>query len=468
MRISCFGPALAAVCAGLCCVASVAAASGASRPKITIIEPAAGQTSTAEVTVGRLGVRSVKCRIWNRRLAVKRVAGSRSRGVGTYTYRVAGAGAALNCTAISRGKPRLSGTATASRKVSVRGLRIVSTNCGDGITYATKDGRMTARDFEALGESAPFDNSTSVTWIVPKCGALPQGQQPGGRSDGVRTIAHAATAGRARAGAATGIATPNWAGFQSNTSNSYSSAQSRWTLPAAVPSPPNATYESSWVGIGNGSSKSGAMFQAGTELDVTPSPAPVNPLPAYASMYAWWELYPDVGPYNGQQTSVPTDQSKRVSAGQKLQNFPIRLGGTYWTRITIPNRRTGQVSICSITSHKVTCVATIRVSFPKSYTVQQSTYECIAERTEINGILSPFSDIKGTWFKGCGAVVRGSGKWQWMGRHRRLYLWATRNRTVAKCGAPPYSVETGKIHYGAFPIRWLNYGYPQRAKACGV
>ena len=59
---------------------------------------------------------------------------------------------------------------------------------------------------------------------------------------------------------------PNWSGYQTATGR-YTDVQAEWNIPAVHDSGSRSYYSSTWVGIGDGSSPSDQLIQAGSESD---------------------------------------------------------------------------------------------------------------------------------------------------------------------------------------------------------
>jgi hypothetical protein len=254
----------------------------------------------------------------------------------------------------------------AAAKYGADGVNLVSsaTNCGDGVANLPAGGRaMTAADFAALGVSIPSTGSPLTTpgtrWVVPRCAHLSAVQNPGGRADGSTSTASPQIGARAAASAQMG-GSANWTGFQSNGGGPYSDATTEWTIPSSFPTPPGDTYESSWAGLGSGASDSNALFQAGTETIVNTSDGVSN--------YAWWEFYP-------------------WNTAQKITNLSIRSGSVNYAEVSHTGYGQGKVQMCTEPpgQSSFTCTS-FGVTWGTAYTIGSSQFECIAERTEVNGV----------------------------------------------------------------------------------
>jgi Peptidase A4 family len=75
----------------------------------------------------------------------------------------------------------------------------------------------------------------------------------------------------------------NWSGYQTATGR-YTDVQAQWNLPAVHDSGSRDYYSSSWVGIGDGSSSSDQLIQAGSESDWLGSSG--------TRYYLWIQIYP--------------------------------------------------------------------------------------------------------------------------------------------------------------------------------
>jgi hypothetical protein len=246
-------------------------------------------------------------------------------------------------------------------------------------------------------------------------------------------------------GTVSGEGSANWSGFQSNTGDTYQNAEDDFGLPVPSEHPPGNTYESSWIGIGTGTAGNQAMLprwrqrlQAGTETDVTSSGS--------VSKYAWWEFVPE----NDQQTITGPDLANGSNPSASVAHTGAGLGG---------------VEVCGVTQ----CVV-FQVSWPSTYTLDTSVYECIAERTEerLSGVWTfpRVTDVTGLRFNLCEGQD-SAGHEQYMGNHNRVFIYMSKNYSDAQCLVAPWSIETGAIGgYGSFPIDWLGYGYPIAARGC--
>jgi hypothetical protein len=232
------------------------------------------------------------------------------------------------------------------------------------------------------------------------------------------------------------VGSANWTGFQSNGRGPYQAASLEWYIPASYPTPPGNTYESSWVGIGAGSS-SDALFQAGTETDVNTAGGVTN--------FAWWEF-------------VPMNNAVEV-------NLPIQPGSFDFADVTHTGFGTGEVELCTWPpgASSWTCT-TFGVSWGTAYTVGTPQFECIAERPDRSGVFYRVTDITGAQFYGCQAYA---GTWKAIGNINRYYIWMAKTQTASKCFTAPWAIETGTIYNSDdFGFRWYGYGWPIAKAAC--
>lgn len=319
-------------------------------------------------------------------------------------------------------------------------LTAAATNCGDHVSYAPTGGQgMTAADFAALGMRVPSTGSPvtrpGTRWVVPHCAHLPAGQHPG--EPAVRAASTGSLpAGPRNAGSTQMLASANWTGFQSNGGGPYEDAATEWYIPSSYPTPPGDTYESSWVGIGAGSS-SDALFQAGTETNVNTAGGVSN--------YAWWEF-------------VPLNYQQMVS-------LSIQPGSFDWAEVSHTGYGQGQVELCTWPpgASSWTCT-TFGVSWGTAYTIGTPQFECIAERTEVNGNFPRVTDITGAQFYDCEAYT---GSWQAIGNINRYYYWLAKTQTASQCFTAPWAIETGSIYNSYdFGFRWYGYGWPIPAADC--
>ena len=244
-------------------------------------------------------------------------------------------------------------------------------------------------------------------------------------------------------GTSTEVGSANWSGFQSTTGNTYSEAETDWTIPSATyPTPPGATYESSWAGLGSGASDSAALFQAGTEVDVNTSDN--------VTIYPWWEFYPE----NTEQT---------------ISNLTIQPGATNdnYASLTHTGSGMGEVEVCTEYDEDWTCIDPIEVTWNTSkYTLDTSQYECIAERPEqADKTWQRLTDVVGMAFSGCEGLD-SSSTWEAMGDYNRDYIYTAKTQTAAACDTNPWAMETGDITGSDFPMRWLGYAYPIAVADC--
>jgi hypothetical protein len=234
-------------------------------------------------------------------------------------------------------------------------------------------------------------------------------------------------------------ASPNWTGFQSNGGGPYSQAFTEWTIPSSFPIPPGNTYESSWAGVGSGASAKDALFQAGTETDVTTSGGVAN--------YAWWEFYP-------------------MNPAQKISNFPIRSGSVNYAQVSHTGYGKGLVQMCTQPpgQSSFTCITPITVTWGTAYAIGSSQFECIAERPLINGVWNRLTNITGVNFYDCSGY---SSSWQAIGNINRFYIYMTKTQTASQCFTAPWATQTGSIYNsGNFAINWYGYGWPISASSC--
>lgn len=309
------------------------------------------------------------------------------------------------------------------------------TDCGgvNNTSYSPPQGLpMTAADFAALGMQQPPPGSpmtaTGTQWVVPQCDSIPDGEQPGGPTS------------PSNSGSSTMQASPNWVGFQSNNSTTYSGAYNEWFIPSSFSAPPGDTYESSWAGIGSGSSSSDALLQAGTETDVTATGNVTN--------YAWWEFYP----MNSQQ----------------IYSLSVYSGSTDLAEVEHTGSGQGTANICTepAGSGTFTCTGIILISWGSGCSIDTSQFECIAERTEIGVYLDRLTDIAGIQFSNCEGY---NGNWLLIGDIDRYYYYMAKTQTAAYCYTSPWAAETGDIYNDAdFGINWYGYGYPIEASECGL
>jgi hypothetical protein len=320
-------------------------------------------------------------------------------------------------------------------------LTAAATNCGDGVSYLPAGGHaMTAADFAALGMPVPSAGSPQTRqgtrWVVPRCAHLPPGQHPGGPA--VRsTSTMSPHVGSQTAASAQMGASANWTGFQSNGGGPYEDAFTEWTIPSSFPTPPGNTYESSWAGLGSGASDSNALFQAGTETNVNTGDRVSN--------YAWWEFYP--------------------ANAQQVVNLSIRSGSVDYAEVSHTGYGQGEAQVCTEPpgSSSFTCVD-IGITWGTAYTIGSSQFECIAERTEVNGVYPRVTDITGAQFYGCQAYT---SSWQYIGNINRIYWWMAKTQTASQCFTAPWAIETGSIYDSYdFGFRWYGYGWPIPAADC--
>jgi hypothetical protein len=234
-------------------------------------------------------------------------------------------------------------------------------------------------------------------------------------------------------------ASANWVGFQTNGGGPFSGAYTEWTIPSSFPTPPGTTYESSWAGLGSGASKSNALLQAGTETSVSTSDKVTN--------YAWWEFLP-------------------ANASQTIKNFPIRSGSLNSAQVVHTGSGKGSVQVCTEPPGQTSFTCTnFGVKWGTAYTVGSSQFECIAERTEIDGDLFPrLTDITGVQFSNCQGEADG---WEDIGDFNRTYWYMAKAQKASQCRTAPWAAETGSIHdAGDFAIDWKGYGWPILAKDC--
>lgn len=330
---------------------------------------------------------------------------------------------------------------------TIAGLVAQTTTCGSGIAYEPANGGpMTVADLQALGISAIDPNSPPMQqgtrWVVPQCSAIPNGEQPGGPGvTSPTTVSPTPAVTPDNSGTATPVYSPNWGGFVSNTGDTYSSAESEWSMPSSFPTPPGNTYESSWPGIGSGSSKSAALLQAGTAVDVSSSGS--------VTMYPWWEFYP-------------------MNTEQRVGGLTIEPGSTEWAEVDHTGSGQGYIQICSLYDEDWNCVTPFSVSWPTgsgNYTLDTSQYECIAERPEqSDGTWQRLTDISGMSYTGCNGIT--GGNWVAMGDASRTYWYITKTQTSSQCFSSPFALETGDISDANFPMDWLGYAFPISASAC--
>lgn len=321
-------------------------------------------------------------------------------------------------------------------------LTRAATNCGDGVASLPASGlAMTAADFAAQGLPAPSAGSPLTSpgtrWVVPRCGPLPAGQQPGGRTAGADP-AVSPQAGARPAASAKMVASPNWTGFSSNGGGPYNDAFTEWTIPSSFPTPPGATYESSWAGIGGGGSDSNGLFQAGTETSVSTSDR--------VTTYAWWEFYPE-------------------NVEQVITNLSIRPGSVDYAEVSHTGSGQGRVQVCTKPpgQSSFTCTS-FGVTWGTAYTIGSSQFECIAERSEVNRDLPRLTDITGVRFSDCKGYT---SSWQAIGNINRAYWYMAKTQTISQCHTAPWAAETGSIYDSDdFAIDWLGYGWPIPAKDC--
>jgi hypothetical protein len=300
---------------------------------------------------------------------------------------------------------------------------------------------MTAADFAALGVSIPSTGSPLTTpgtrWVVPRCAHLSAVQNPGGRADGSTSTASPQIGARAAASAQMG-GSANWTGFQSNGGGPYSDATTEWTIPSSFPTPPGDTYESSWAGLGSGASDSNALFQAGTETIVNTSDGVSN--------YAWWEFYP-------------------WNTAQKITNLSIRSGSVNYAEVSHTGYGQGKVQMCTEPpgQSSFTCTS-FGVTWGTAYTIGSSQFECIAERTEVNGVYPRLTNITGVQFYNCKGYT---SSWQGIGNINRFYWYMAKTQTASQCRTAPWAAETGTIYDSDnFAINWYGYGWPILANDC--
>lgn len=332
-----------------------------------------------------------------------------------------------------------------SQAAAAVGLAAENSSCGDGVVYTPMDGgAMTPAEFEALGESVPDPGSpvmqSTTHWVVPQCSSLPTGEQPGGPTANPAPAVTSSTVTADNAGTATEYGSANWSGFQSFTGDTYNQAQAQWTVPSSYPTPPGDTYESSWAGLGSGASDSQSLLQAGTEVNVSSGGS--------VSTYAWWEFYPE-------------------NLQQKISNLTINRGSTNYAIVTHSGYGTGSVQVCTEGSYW-TCSAIIDVTWGTSYTIDTSEYECIAERTKEGATLPRLTNVSGIDYSNCWGYVPATSSWQFMGNWNRIYYYMSKNQAADDCAVSPWSMKTGDISAGSFPLDWIGYGWPIAAKACGI
>jgi hypothetical protein len=321
-------------------------------------------------------------------------------------------------------------------------LTPAATNCGDGISYLPASGHaMTTADFAARGMPVPPAGSPltrqGTRWVVPRCAHLPAGQHPG-RPAARATSTMSPHAGFRPAASAQMGASANWTGFQSKGGGPYNDAFTEWTIPSSFPAPPGNTYESSWAGLGSGASDSNALFQAGTETNVNTGGGVSN--------YAWWEFYPG-------------------NVEQKVSNLSIRSGSVNYAEVSHTGYGVGEVNLCTKPpgQSSFTCTA-FPVTWGTDYTIGSSQFECIAERTEVNGVYPRLTDITGVQFSNCEAYT---SSWQAIGNINRYYWWMAKTQTANQCRTAPWAAETGSIYNSDdFGINWYGYGWPISAADC--
>lgn len=321
-------------------------------------------------------------------------------------------------------------------------LTLAATSCGDGVSSRPASGQaMTAADFTALGMPVPSAGSPLTSpgtrWVAPRCAPLPAGQQPGGRAVGTTATVSSGIGARPAVSRQMG-ASANWTGFQSNGGGPYGAAYTEWTIPSSFPTPPGDTYESSWAGLGSGASDSNALFQAGAETSVNTSDEVTD--------YAWWEF-------------VPMNKSQRIT------NLSIRSGSVDYAEVSHTGYGKGQVQVCTKAPGKssFTC-SSFGVTWGTAYTIGTSQFECIAERTEVNGVFPRLTDIRGVQFYNCRGYTRS---WQPIGNLNRFYYYMAKTQTARQCFTAPWAAETGSIYDSDdFAIDWYGYGWPIPAKDC--
>ncbi len=359
--------------------------------------------------------------------------------------RVAGVGTAVLVAAIFSTAASAS-SLTAKQAVARHGADAVNltpavTNCGAGVSYLPAGGHgMTAADFAALGMPVPSAGSPltrpGTRWVVPRCAHLPAGQHPGGPAARA-TSTGSPGAGPQNTGSTQMLASANWTGFQSNGGGPYQAAYTEWYIPSSYPTPPGNTYESSWIGIGSGDSDSDALFQAGTETNVNTHDGVTN--------YAWWEF-------------VPLNY-------QQMVNLSIQSGSFDFAEVLHTGYGQGEVELCTWPpgASSWTCT-TFGVSWGTAYTIGTPQFECIAERTEVNGDFPRLTDITGAQFYDCEAYT---GSWQAIGNINRYYYWMAKTQTASQCFTAPWAIQTGTIYDSDdFGFRWYGYGWPIPAADC--
>jgi hypothetical protein len=368
------------------------------------------------------------------------------RGRYSKVLRVVGVGTAVLVSAIfstgASASPLTAKQAVPRSGAAAVNLAPAATNCGDGVSYLPAGGQaMTAADYAALGMPVPPTGSAltrpRTRWVVPRCANLPAGQHPG--EPAARSASTVSSQVGFRPAASTQMgASPNWTGFQSNGGGPYNDASTEWTIPSSFPTPPGDTYESSWAGIGSGASDSNGLFQAGTETNVNTSDGVSN--------YAWWEFYPE-------------------NREQKITNFPIRSGSVDYAEVSHTGYGQGHVQVCTEPpgQSSFTCTS-FGVAWGTPYTIGSSQFECIAERTEVNGTLPRLTNIAGVQFYNCKGYT---SSWQAIGNLNRIYWYMAKTPTASQCRTAPWAAQTGSIYNSDdFAINWYGYGWPILAEDC--
>jgi hypothetical protein len=106
----------------------------------------------------------------------------------------------------------------------------------------------------------------------------------------------------------------NWAGYAVHHSNlKFKKVLGTWTQPKAVCTPGQATYSSTWVGIGGYSVSSQALEQIGTEADCTAA--------GREASSAWYELVPAASV----TVKIPVKAGDQMRAGVSVSGSQVTL-----------------------------------------------------------------------------------------------------------------------------------------------
>lgn len=221
----------------------------------------------------------------------------------------------------------------------------------------------------------------------------------------------------------------NWTGNIA-TGHTYTYAKARWKVPSVyVPGDDKAYYSSSWVGIGQGNSKSKPLVQDGSESDGHNG--------VYSHYAIWWEVYPQ----NHSQV-VSTDVYKGDSIFASV-SFHANSA-----RFNITDETSNEGGIYTYTSGTFS---------------PDGTAEWVYERPDVDGYYTHLAYATTTFtdaYAEYGSTMKSLGNLT----HNYVTMWNCTSAAKTRLAYPGAITSSGT----KFTAHWQAYGARSKASSCSV